>query len=69
MDESGGSSMAGGSRASETPEFKRLLRHPSVTTPSKVNGAKKYNRGEAAESDDEASFVADIQPASGVGGM
>nr|GFC19523.1 hypothetical protein [Tanacetum cinerariifolium] len=37
MDESGGSSMAGGSRAFETPEFKRLLRHPSVTTPSKVN--------------------------------
>nr|GFB31673.1 hypothetical protein [Tanacetum cinerariifolium] len=49
MDESGGSSMAGGSRAFETPEFKRLLRHPSVTTPSK---------GEAAESDDETSFVA-----------
>ncbi|GJT52493.1 RNA-directed DNA polymerase, eukaryota [Tanacetum coccineum] len=68
MDESGGSSMAGGSRASETPEFKRLLRHPSVTTPSKVNEAKKQNRGEAAESDDEASFVADTQPASGVGG-
>ncbi|GJY99326.1 ATP-dependent DNA helicase PIF1-like protein [Tanacetum coccineum] len=57
MDESGGSSIAGGSRASETPEFKRLLRHPSVTTPSK-----------AAESDDEASFVADKQAASGVGG-
>ncbi|GJX50621.1 hypothetical protein Tco_0277466, partial [Tanacetum coccineum] len=59
MDESGGSSIAGGSRASETPEFKRLLRHPSVTTPSKVNEAKKQKRGEAAESDDEASFVAD----------
>ncbi|GJT46020.1 helicase [Tanacetum coccineum] len=68
MDESGGSSIAGGSRPSETPEFKRLLRHPSVTTPSKVNEAKKQKRGEAAKSDDEASFVADTQAASGVGG-
>ncbi|GJS05280.1 outer membrane protein porin [Tanacetum coccineum] len=59
MDESGGSNMAGGSRASKTPKFKRLLRHPSVTTPSK---------GETAESDDEASFVADIHATSGVGG-
>nr|GEU77955.1 hypothetical protein [Tanacetum cinerariifolium] len=41
MDESGGSSMAGGSRAFETSVFKRLLRHPSVTTLSKVNEAKK----------------------------
>ncbi|GJR15788.1 helicase [Tanacetum coccineum] len=68
MDESGGSSMAGGSYASETPEFKRLLRHPSVTTPSKVNEAKKQKRREVVESDDEASFVADTQAASGVGG-
>ncbi|GKC31866.1 ATP-dependent DNA helicase PIF1-like protein [Tanacetum coccineum] len=44
MDESGGSSLAGGSRAFETPEFKRLLRHLSVTTPSKVNEAKKQKR-------------------------
>nr|GEW04478.1 hypothetical protein [Tanacetum cinerariifolium] len=36
MDESGGSSMAGGTRASETPEFKRFFRHPSVTTLSKA---------------------------------
>ncbi|GKE67717.1 hypothetical protein Tco_1521878 [Tanacetum coccineum] len=41
MGKSGGSSMAGGSRTSETPEFKRLLRHPSVTTPSKVDEVKK----------------------------
>nr|GEU77684.1 ATP-dependent DNA helicase PIF1-like [Tanacetum cinerariifolium] len=68
MDKSGGSSMARGSRASETPEFKCLLRHPSVTTPSKVNEAKKQKRGEVAESDDEASFVTDTQAASGVGG-
>nr|GEW18751.1 hypothetical protein [Tanacetum cinerariifolium] len=68
MDESGGSSMAGGSHASETPEFKRLLRHPSVTTPSKVNEAKKQKRGEVVESDDETSFIADTQAASGMGG-
>nr|GEV00471.1 hypothetical protein [Tanacetum cinerariifolium] len=68
MDERGGSSMAGGSRAFETPEFKCLLRHPSVTTSSKVNEAKKQKRGEAAESDDETSFVADTHAASGVGG-
>ncbi|GJR98804.1 ATP-dependent DNA helicase PIF1-like protein [Tanacetum coccineum] len=68
MGESGGSSMVGGSRASETPEFKRLLRHPLVTTPSKVDEAKKQKRGEADKSDDEASFVADTQAASRVGG-
>ncbi|GKB29480.1 ATP-dependent DNA helicase PIF1-like protein [Tanacetum coccineum] len=68
MGESGGSSMAGGSRAFETPEFKRLLRHPSVTTPSKVDEVKKQKRGEAEESDVEASFVADTQATSGVGG-
>ncbi|GJQ97093.1 ATP-dependent DNA helicase PIF1-like protein [Tanacetum coccineum] len=68
MDESGGSNMAGGSRASKTPKFKRLLRHPSVTTPSKVNEAKKQKRGEVAECDDEASFVADTHATSGVGG-
>ncbi|GJV08398.1 DNA helicase PIF1, ATP-dependent [Tanacetum coccineum] len=68
MGESGGSSMAGGNRASETPEFKRLLRHPSVTTPSKVDEVKKQKRGEDKESDVEASFVADTQTASGVGG-
>ncbi|GJR99277.1 ATP-dependent DNA helicase PIF1-like protein [Tanacetum coccineum] len=68
MGESGGSSMTGGSHAFETPDIKRLLRHPSVTTPSKVDEAKKQKRGEAEESDDEASFVADTQAASGVGG-
>ncbi|GJS05097.1 ATP-dependent DNA helicase PIF1-like protein [Tanacetum coccineum] len=68
MGESGGSSMAGGSRASETPGFKLLLRHLSVTTPSKVDEVKKQKRGEAEESDAEASFVADTQAASGVGG-
>ncbi|GKF33063.1 hypothetical protein Tco_0106263, partial [Tanacetum coccineum] len=68
MGESGGSSMVGGSHAFETPDIKRLLRHPSVTTPSKVDEAKKQKRGEAEESDDEASFVADTQAASGVGG-
>ncbi|GJR59128.1 ATP-dependent DNA helicase PIF1-like protein [Tanacetum coccineum] len=44
MDESGGRSMAGGSRASETPEFKRMSRKTSVTTPSKVNEGKKQKR-------------------------
>ncbi|GJR54796.1 reverse transcriptase domain-containing protein [Tanacetum coccineum] len=47
MGENGGSSMAGGSRASETPEFKTQ---------------------KAEESDAEASFVADTQTASRVGG-
>ncbi|GKF53767.1 ATP-dependent DNA helicase PIF1-like protein, partial [Tanacetum coccineum] len=42
--ESGGSNMVGGSHASKTPEFKRLLRHPLVTTPSKVDVAKKQKR-------------------------
>ncbi|GKA93713.1 ATP-dependent DNA helicase PIF1 [Tanacetum coccineum] len=60
--------MAGGSRASETLEFKRLLRNPSVTTPSKFVEGKKQKRGEAEDSDAEASFVADTQTASGVGG-
>nr|GEW04479.1 hypothetical protein [Tanacetum cinerariifolium] len=36
--------MTGGTRASETPEFKRFFRHPSVTTLSKVNEAKKQKR-------------------------
>ncbi|GKA05648.1 hypothetical protein Tco_0684768 [Tanacetum coccineum] len=63
--ESGGSSMAGGSHASETPDFKRLSWHPTVTTPSKVNEGKKHKRGEAEESNAEASFVADTQAASG----
>ncbi|GKC73472.1 ATP-dependent DNA helicase PIF1-like protein [Tanacetum coccineum] len=63
MGESGGSSMAGGSRTSETPKFKWLLRHPSVTTPSKVDEGKKQKRGDA-----KASFVAETQAASRVGG-
>ncbi|GJY77174.1 hypothetical protein Tco_0482290, partial [Tanacetum coccineum] len=68
MGESGGSSMAGGSRAFETSEFKRLLRHPSVTTSSKIDEGKKQKRGEDKASDAEASFVADTQIGSGVGG-
>ncbi|GJS86701.1 DNA helicase PIF1, ATP-dependent [Tanacetum coccineum] len=68
MGDSGGSSMAGVSRASETPEFKRLLRHPSVTTPSKVDEGKKHKRVDAEESDAEASFVADTQTPSTMGG-
>ncbi|GJU76825.1 hypothetical protein Tco_1273895 [Tanacetum coccineum] len=59
MGESGGSSMAGGSRSFETPEFKRLLRHPSVPTPSKIDEGKKHKRVEAEESDVEASFLTD----------
>nr|GEW45233.1 helicase [Tanacetum cinerariifolium] len=68
MGDSGGSSMVGGSHAFETRKFKRLLRHPLVTTPSKVDEGKKHKRVEAEESDVEALFVADTQTASGMGG-
>ncbi|GJZ04023.1 replication protein A 70 kDa DNA-binding subunit C-like protein [Tanacetum coccineum] len=68
MGESEGSSMAAGSHAYESPKLKHLLRRPSVTTPSKVNEGKKHKRGEDEDSDDEASFVADTQASSGVGG-
>ncbi|GKF74038.1 hypothetical protein Tco_0220370, partial [Tanacetum coccineum] len=44
MGESEGSNMAGGSHASETPEFKRLLRHQSITTSFKVDEGKKQKR-------------------------
>nr|GEV43167.1 nucleic acid-binding, OB-fold protein [Tanacetum cinerariifolium] len=67
MGDNGGSSMAGVSRAFETPEFKQLLRHPSVTTLSKVDEGKKHKRVEAEESDAEVSFVADTQTTSGMG--
>ncbi|GKA34784.1 hypothetical protein Tco_0721213 [Tanacetum coccineum] len=68
MGDNEGSSMAGVSRASKTPEFKRLLRHPSVTTLSKVDEGKKHKRVEAEGSDAEASFVADTQTSSAMGG-
>ncbi|GKA25889.1 ATP-dependent DNA helicase PIF1-like protein [Tanacetum coccineum] len=50
MGESGGSSMAAGSHAYESPKLKHLLRRPSVTTPSKVNEGKKHKSPPQASS-------------------
>ncbi|GJU93602.1 ribonuclease H-like domain-containing protein, partial [Tanacetum coccineum] len=66
--ESGGSSAADAHSISETLEFKRLSRCPSVATPSKPGDDKKHKRLDLEDSDAEASFVADTQTGSGVGG-
>ncbi|GJT68936.1 ATP-dependent DNA helicase PIF1-like protein [Tanacetum coccineum] len=68
MGESGGSSAADAHPISETPEFKRLLRHPSVATPSKLVEDKKHKRLDLEDFDAEASFVADTQTGSEVDG-
>nr|GEV02743.1 hypothetical protein [Tanacetum cinerariifolium] len=66
--ESGGSSAMDANPVSETPEFKRLSRRPLFATPSKPGEDKKHKRMDLEDSDAEASFVADTQTGSGVGG-